>query len=228
MAFNKEFFDGLGEALTKTAKDISEKAGSVYETQKIRSRIASEERTIEKLKSDIGNLIFSRFEAGEMLEGELGRLCRDISERLVKIETLEKENASLRGKKICPSCRKEIPMEALFCPSCGTSCPNPEPEEEAPAEEETSFAEDFGTQAEEAFENAAEEAETFAGAAQEMAQEVTQDAAQAVDDVLENAAGTAGEWAAQASEKAEELVDEAAGAAEEAAEQIKNTAEEFM
>ena len=132
MAFNKEFFGRIGESLSKTAKDLGVKASNVYEGQKIKSRISSEEKNIEKLKMDIGTLIYSRFENGEVYEGELGRLCQEITESLERITLLEKESASIRDMKICPCCRKEIPKAALFCPSCGAPCPVPEPEEDIP------------------------------------------------------------------------------------------------
>ena len=57
----KGFFDGLSETLTRTTKDLSKKAGQIYETQKIQSKVSSEEHMVEKLKCDIGNLVFSRY-----------------------------------------------------------------------------------------------------------------------------------------------------------------------
>ena len=142
MAFNKEFFGRIGESLSKTAKDLGVKASNVYEGQKIKSRISSEEKNIEKLKTDIGTLIYSRFENGEVYDGELGRLCQEITESLERITLLEKESASIRDMKICPCCRKEIPKAALFCPSCGAPCPVPEPEEDIPDAEEDGFEEE--------------------------------------------------------------------------------------
>ena len=142
MAFNKEFFGRIGESLSKTAKDLGVKASNVYEGQKIKSRISSEEKNIEKLKTDIGTLIYSRFENGEVYEGELGRLCQEITESLERITLLEKESASIRDMKICPCCHKEIPKAALFCPSCGAPCPVPEPEQDVPDMEEDGFEEE--------------------------------------------------------------------------------------
>ena len=161
MALNKKFFESLGESLSKTAKDLSDKASNVYETQKVRSRITNEERTIEKLKTDIGNLTFSRYQNGEVYDGEQLRLCQEIEEHLNRISVLEKENANLRGRKICPSCRREVPIDALFCPSCGTACPNPEsPVEKAAQEPDLSESEETIVEApEEVFEEETRETE---------------------------------------------------------------------
>ena len=60
----RDFFDELSDTITRTTKDLSKKAGQLYETQKIRSKIASEEQMIEKLKADIGNVIYERYKDG--------------------------------------------------------------------------------------------------------------------------------------------------------------------
>ena len=98
MAADKKFFEGLGESLSRTAKELSEKASSVYETQKLRAKISTEEKTIEKLKTDIGNLVYSRYENGDEYEGEQLRLCHEINEHLDKILALEKENLHHRQR----------------------------------------------------------------------------------------------------------------------------------
>lgn len=139
----RNLFEGLGETLNKTAKVLSDRASSVYESSKIRSKINAEERTIEKMKGDIGTLIYSRYEEGEQFEGEIGRFCEEIREHLVKIRTLEQENASVHGKKICPYCKKEVPLDAVFCPSCGKECPTAAPEQEDILKEENSQNELF-------------------------------------------------------------------------------------
>ena len=122
MDFRKDFLDGLGETVSKTIKDVSERANTVYESQKIRSRINAEQKAIVRLKAEIGTLVFSRFDNGEQFEGETQRLCEEIAEHLVQIDALKKQTASLRSKKICPSCKKEIPLDAQYCPACGTYC----------------------------------------------------------------------------------------------------------
>ena len=135
MEFNKDFFEGLGETLSRTAKNLSDRASNVYETQKIRSKIASEERAIEKLKNDIGTLIYARYEEGEQFDGELGRLAAEITAHRAAIHSLEDDNANLKGKRICPSCRREVPADAQFCPACGSPCPGAVTDEVMDAEE---------------------------------------------------------------------------------------------
>ena len=39
----RDFFDELSDTITRTTKDLGKKAGQLYEAQKIRSKISSEE-----------------------------------------------------------------------------------------------------------------------------------------------------------------------------------------
>ena len=174
MEIKKDFFNGLGQALSRTAKDLSDHASNVYESQKIRSKINAEERAISKLKSDIGNLILARYQDGEQFEGELGRLLGEIIAHQEKIRTLEDDNANLKGKKICPSCRKEVPVDAQFCPACGAVCPVPEATDEIMDAENIQVLDDIEEAAAEA-EGAVKEAlEEAADAAADTAEEISE------------------------------------------------------
>lgn len=126
-----EFFDGLSETLTKTAKEISERAENFYEIQKLRSRLSAEERLIDKSMADMGNIVYRKYSSGEAVEGELGSLCENISQHMQMVVGLKEKLASMKGQKICPSCQRSIDQDALYCPYCGTSCPSPEPEQAA-------------------------------------------------------------------------------------------------
>ncbi len=124
-----EFFDGLSETLTKTAREISERAENFYEVQKLRSRLSAEERLIDKTMTDMGNIVYRKYSNGEVMEGELGALCENISQHMQVIVGLKEKLASMKGQKICPFCQRSMEQDALYCPYCGASCPSPEPEE---------------------------------------------------------------------------------------------------
>ena len=143
-----DFFDGLSETITRTAKEFGERAESLYETQKLRTRIAGEERLAEKAKADLGNLIYQRYETGEDLDDEIAALCEKIAQHYKKINDLKEKAANKRGQKICPSCQKEVDQEVAFCPYCGTPCANPAKEETECSEncEDAGCEEDCGPQ----------------------------------------------------------------------------------
>ncbi len=123
-----EFFDGLSETLTKTAKEIGERAENFYEVQKLRSRLSAEERLIDKTMADMGNIVYRKYSSGEVPEGELGALCENISQHMQVIAGLKEKLASMKGQKICPVCQRSMEQDALYCPYCGAACPASEPE----------------------------------------------------------------------------------------------------
>lgn len=163
----KGFFDGLSETLTRTTKDLSKKAGQIYETQKIQSKVSSEEHMVEKLKCDIGNLVFSRYSGGVQMDEELQNLCQEIRQHMDAIAEYKDAAADLKGRKICPSCKRAVEKDVAFCPFSGTACPNPEPKEEVAAE----------ASAEEATETVAEDDAPGEEPAPETSEDVTDESA---------------------------------------------------
>ena len=139
-----DFFDGIVKTFSKTTKELGARAEQTIETQKIRGKISGEERTIEKLKADLGDIIYKRHAEGEGIDGELSVICQEIDQHFLKIREFKDSAANLRGKKICPSCEREVDLSVSFCPYCGTPCPTPEPTEsvEDPVEEPVEASEE--------------------------------------------------------------------------------------
>lgn len=136
MSNANEFLNELGETLSKTAQGLGERVGGIYETQRIRTRISSERRIVQKAMADIGAMIYAKYEEGETLNEEFESLCEEIKEHLNVIESLKEDEANKKGKKICPACKKAVDSYVSFCPFCGAAVPDPEPKEEAAEEPE--------------------------------------------------------------------------------------------
>lgn len=124
-----EFIDGLVKTISKTTKELGARAEQTIEAQKIRNRIAGEERIIEKIKEDIGDVIYRRHSQGDGIDNELSSLCQEIDQHYLKIREYKDNAANIKGQKICPSCEREVDITVSFCPYCGTPCPTPEPAE---------------------------------------------------------------------------------------------------
>lgn len=173
-----EFFDGLVKTISKTTKELGKttkeigaRAEQTIETQKIRNKIAGEERIIAKIKEDIGDVIYRRHSEGDGIDNELSSLCQEIDQHYLKIREFKDNAANLKGQKICPSCEREVDITVSFCPYCGTPCPTPEPaqdvEGEAVQDEET----DDGSNGTEEQSEEVQTEEPAADAAEEPAQE---------------------------------------------------------
>ena len=172
-----DFFDGIVKTFSKTTKELGKttkelgaRAEQTIETHKIRGKIYGEERTIEKLKADLGDIIYKRHAEGEGIDGELSVICQEIDQHFLKIREFKDNAANLRGKKICPSCEREVDLSVSFCPYCGTPCPTPEPTEsvEDPVEEPVEASEE---ETDEKGEPAEAEAETEAAQGSAKAEE---------------------------------------------------------
>lgn len=129
-----EIIDGLVKTLSKTTKEIGKatkelgaRAEQGIEAQKIRNKIAGEERIIEKIKVDIGDVIYRRHSQGDGIDSELSALCQEIDQHYLKVREYKDSAANIKGQKICPSCEREVDINVSFCPYCGTPCPTPEP-----------------------------------------------------------------------------------------------------
>lgn len=129
-----EIIDGLVKTLSKTTKEIGKatkelgaRAEQGIEAQKIRNKIASEERIIEKIKVYIGDVIYRRHSQGDGIDSELSALCQEIDQHYLKVREYKDSAANIKGQKICPSCEREVDINVSFCPYCGTPCPTPEP-----------------------------------------------------------------------------------------------------
>ena len=132
----RDFFDGLGDSISRKTRDLGKMAGQIYETQKIRSKVSSEEHMIDKLKADIGNYIYEKYQNGEEVEDALRGFCEEIQQHLEIIEGYRDTAAELKGQKICRSCGNSVDRSVSYCPYCGSPCPTPEPKEEPVAEPE--------------------------------------------------------------------------------------------
>lgn len=132
----RDFFDGLGDSISRKTRDLGKMAGQIYETQKIRSKVSSEEHMIDKLKADIGNYIYEKYQNGEEVEDALRGFCEEIKQHLEIIEGYRDSAAELKGQKICRSCGHSVDRSVSYCPYCGSPCPTPEPKEESVAEPE--------------------------------------------------------------------------------------------
>lgn len=125
------FWDDLGNTLTRKAKGLSSRADNLYEIQKIRNKLSAQERMTEKLMMDIGKLIYTRYEHGEAVDGEVGAICEEISQHMLEADHFRDAIAASKGEKFCPACHKAVMREASFCPYCGAACPTAELEEKA-------------------------------------------------------------------------------------------------
>ncbi len=86
-----DFFDSFGETISRTARELSEKAENFYEVQKLRNQISAEERVVSKTMERLGSIIYKRYEGGEPVDDEIAGICGEISRHVSKIHELRNQ-----------------------------------------------------------------------------------------------------------------------------------------
>lgn len=144
----KDFFGSLTDTFAKAAKDLTGRAETIYETQKLKNKISGEKQQIEKAMADLGRIVYRRYQEGISVEEAENEICVQIDERYQQIKRLKKEAEELKEQRVCPNCGSIVGKNDAFCSKCGASCLVPEEEDdnivdmEEPVEEASEEAEE--------------------------------------------------------------------------------------
>ena len=126
----KDFFGSLTDTFAKAAKDLTGRAETIYETQKLKNKISGEKQQIEKAMADLGRIVYRRYQEGISVEKAEDEICVQIDERYQQIKRLKKEAEKLKEQRVCPNCGSIVGKNDAFCSKCGASCPVPEEEDD--------------------------------------------------------------------------------------------------
>ena len=129
----KEFIEGIGKILSETAENVGNKAGEVVESQRIRNQLNTLKRSNTRDFRDMGQMVYEKFQGGEVIDPELVSICEEIARREDTCAELEKVIADMKGAIKCSNCGKPVGKGMNFCPYCGV--PADEGEEEDAAED---------------------------------------------------------------------------------------------
>lgn len=111
-----DFFTKLGETITATGKDVSQKAKDLTGLAKLNIDIRTKEEYILRQYTQIGEQYYNLHkEDAEPFFEEMAL----VTETKEEIEKLKQEISELKGIKKCPSCGTEMEMEAVYCTKCG-------------------------------------------------------------------------------------------------------------
>ena len=88
----KDFLGNLGQALSKTAKELSGRAEDVYETQRLKNKISAEERQIDKIMADLGKIVYQRYKEAVSVDDVQKALCEQIDQRMDRYQRSEDQN----------------------------------------------------------------------------------------------------------------------------------------
>ena len=111
-----DFFNRLGDAITETGRDVSQKVADFTGIAKLNMEIRNREETIRKQYLEIGKQYFDLHKDDEEPFFEEISV---IKEKQQEILQLEMEIAAIKGQKKCPNCGILLEQDSIFCRKCG-------------------------------------------------------------------------------------------------------------
>lgn len=111
----KDFFDNFSKNAKTFADKAVKKTGEVAESAKLAISLKSEESKLDKLFNNLGKLCYDKAD-----EASIAAQILEIDEQKVVIAKIKADIAANNGKVFCSICGKEISVDVLFCPYCGT------------------------------------------------------------------------------------------------------------
>jgi len=113
------FLENFGKKVGEVAQAAAKKSGDLVETTKINVNINSEEDKIQKLHTQIGKAIYTKYAASGIADEEALEACEAIKFHEQNIKSFKDKQLEIKGTKNCSSCGAEMDKKQMFCSKCG-------------------------------------------------------------------------------------------------------------
>ena len=134
-----EFFDKIGKKASEAYKVTADKTGKIAKETKMKLKINELKSEINDMYKEIGRKVYEKhvIEDDISIKKDLETECTKIDVLSDEIEELLEQCLSLKDKKQCQNCYKEIDIESNYCPNCGEKQKTQEVEKETENKEKT-------------------------------------------------------------------------------------------
>ena len=119
-----EFFDDAVNKTKEVFDVVSKKTGEVINTGKIKYEITSVKAKMQKDFEKLGKMYYSLLKQSKKVPESAEALLRDISEKEMRIETLNAALNELKNCVVCPKCGAPQEKSAVYCNVCGEKIDN--------------------------------------------------------------------------------------------------------
>ena len=120
------FFEKLGDSISKGAATVNQKANDLMETNKLNQDIKTAQAQKDADIVKLGQLLYNFKKNPDSAEPDYDAVIADMDSIDEKIATLKKQLQDLRNEQICPNCGNAVAKGTAFCPHCGNKMPVPE------------------------------------------------------------------------------------------------------
>lgn len=126
-----EFFDKLGKKASEAYKMTADKTGKIAKETKLKLKMNELKSEVNEIYQEIGRKVYEKHirEEDISIKKDLKSQCEKIDVLSDEIEELLQQCLSLKDRKQCQKCYKEIDREDKFCPNCGEKQTNEQPKE---------------------------------------------------------------------------------------------------
>ena len=116
------FFDDLTKKASETYKNTAEKTNKLTREMKLKSLMNDDKAKINSIYCEIGKKVYEKHIRQENIDikSELAEECSKIDAYSKEIEDMRIELLQLKDLRMCKVCAAEIPLNAKFCPKCGS------------------------------------------------------------------------------------------------------------
>lgn len=119
-----DFFSEIGSTISRITQQAVGKTSAVVETSKLNAQITAEQKDVERLYQQIGELVYRGVKDGDIeVSDDLADIISAIDSHRVIIRNARKSLAEVQQKKLCPKCHEIISADAAYCPRCGYAIP---------------------------------------------------------------------------------------------------------
>ncbi len=94
----EDFLGRLSKKIGDTVEDLGKKAEDTLDIQRIKGQINTMKRANERDFTDMGKIIYERFEKGEVVDTDFIAFCEEIEKREEEIKECEQEISRIKGE----------------------------------------------------------------------------------------------------------------------------------
>lgn len=119
----------LGKKLTTAGQGVAQQTKNFTEITRLNGLVTDKEKRMTQLFADLGKAYYEQHKNdAEVEEAALVEELRALSDEIAQYREDIKQ---IKGVTKCAKCGSDIPLDAMFCPTCGEKV-EAEPEREMP------------------------------------------------------------------------------------------------